>query len=1041
MTEFVGRAEPLARLVAAHRAAAGLALVTGEAGIGKSALLARFGAEVAAAGAVVVHGTCWDGDQAPAWWPWTQALRALLDRCPGLRAHADPRLAAVVPELGPGPAGTERLPVFEAVARLLIRAGDAGPVVVVLDDLQWADRSTVDLMRFLVRHAEVRRVLVVGAFRPLSRRGDPVGDARFGDPVGDARFGDPVGDGLADLAAAAELVALRGLPPGDVGELVRSIAGDAAAARWAESVYRRSGGHPFLARELCHLIAGGGPAGAVPGAIRDAIARRLAGLPDRCVAVLDAAAVAGSAVQPDVLADACGEPLAAVVDLLGVATAAGVLAPSGDRFAHDLYRETVYTGLSPARRLDLHHRIADALVRRHGRGSEVFPADLARHFAAAVAVAGPEPALRWSRAAAEADGARFAFADAAGHLARVRAAVTDAGRGLTTGDLVHLLAEEADLRLRSGDAETARALLGTAWKRADAADLLVTVALGFDRVGARFAMPRTELIGVLDAARTAVDGQGGAAEAQVTAALARQLQHSVPADRVRARPLAERAVAAARELDEVTLASCLLAQHDALWTPGTATEREAIATEIAALARRAGESERHAQAVLLTATARLENGSAGFRAALAEYQYLTERLRQPRHTYVLRTRQAALALLDGDLALGERLSAEAAALGEAVGDRDTGNVRMSQRLEIVRARADRAEMRDLAAEAVRWWVGAPAHAHAVAAGFAARAGDLDLARREVDTVLALDDWRGDRSYLWSIFVGELVVAAIALGDRDLCASLLDDLRPVADTCAVNGALVCFMGAHAHRVGLLHAALDRPDEAERWLTRALDTHRRLGARAWVEETRGALARVEETRGAPARVDTAPVEAHQGVPVEVPGTTASAALRRVGDMWEARYRDRTAYLRDAKGLHDLAALLARPGVDIAALALVAPSGADMGSATEPVLDRRALAGYRRRLADLDGDITTARGRGDDGRLRLATDERELVLAELRRATRPGGAPRALGASAAERARKAVTARIRDAIRRIGAAHPELGSHLDRTVRTGTVCRYDP
>ena len=137
---------------------------------------------------------------------------------------------------------------------------------------------------------------------------------------------------------------------------------------------------------------------------------------------------------------------------------------------------------------------------------------------------------------------------------------------------------------------------------------------------------------------------------------------------------------------------------------------------------------------------------------------------------------------------------------------------------------------------MRWWVGAPAHAHAVAAGFLARAGDLDAARRELDTVLALDDWRADRSYLWSVFVGELATAAIALDDRPLCRRLLDDLLPLADTCAVNGALVCFMGAHAHRVGLLHAALGQAEPARQWLGRALEIHRRLGARAWEAETR-------------------------------------------------------------------------------------------------------------------------------------------------------------------------------------------------------------
>ncbi len=428
MAEFVGRAEPLARLTAAYAAGAGLALVTGDAGIGKTALLSRFGADLAAAGAAVVWGTCWDGEQAPAWWPWTQALRGLLDG----REDLDPRLAAVLPELGPRPEGTERLQVFDAVAGLLVRTAVTRPVVVILDDLQWADRSTVDLMRYLVRRPGARGVLLVGAYRPRESRSGAA-------------------DVLAGLATAAELVALRGLPAADVEDLVRTIAGDAGAARWAAPVYQRSGGHPFFARELCHLLAAGGAADAVPTAIREVIDRRLARLPAACTALLDAAAVAGATVQPDVLAEVCDEPLTTVVELLDAA--AGVLA--GDRFAHDLFRETLYTRLPPARRLELHHRIATALIHRHERGSDVFPAELARHFAAAVAVAGPDPALRWARAAAEADSARFAFADAAGHLARARTAVTDAGRRLTRADLVHLLASEADLRLRAGDADAA----------------------------------------------------------------------------------------------------------------------------------------------------------------------------------------------------------------------------------------------------------------------------------------------------------------------------------------------------------------------------------------------------------------------------------------------------------------------------------------------------------------------------------------------------------------------------------------------------------
>jgi hypothetical protein len=167
-----------------------------------------------------------------------------------------------------------------------------------------------------------------------------------------------------------------------------------------------------------------------------------------------------------------------------------------------------------------------------------------------------------------------------------------------------------------------------------------------------------------------------------------------------------------------------------------------------------------------------------------------------------------------------------------------------------------------------------------------------------------------------------------------------------------------------------------------------------------------------------------------------------LRRTGDMWQAGFSGRTAYLRDIKGLHDLAVLLARPGVDVPALELAGGyRTVDRPAAAEPVLDAAALTAYRRRLADLDERLSGARADADLGGQRRAADEREILLAELRRATRPGGQARRLGPSAAERARKAVTARIRDAIRRIATALPELGVHLDRTVRTGTTCRYDP
>lgn len=1011
MTAFVGRTEPLARLRAAFAAAssgwAGLTLVTGEAGIGKTALVRRFAADAAADGATVTWGTCWDGDQAPAWWPWTQALRDLRSQVHIADSELPDELGLILPELAGTEPGTsdaaaaEKVRAFEAVVRLLARAALDAPVVVILDDLQWSDGSTVDLLRFLGRQQHQGRVLLVGVYRPGEARG-------------------AVATTLAGLATAGELIPLQSLSSSEVEDLVRAVTDDAGARRWAAVVHQRSGGHPFFARELCHLLETGQDA-EIPAVVRDVILRRLADLSDSCRVVLDAAAVAGRNLLPDVLADATGESAATIAGVLGEAAAAGVVLPEPDSgavtFAHDLYRETLYSAVAAAHRLDLHHRVAQALVRRHDRGHPVFPAELAHHFAHTVTISGPEPAVTWAVAAAEADRRRAAFGEAAAHLTRARSAIADTGTALGDDELVRLLTIEADLLLRSGDADRARRELDAAWQRARTtgdAELLGLVALGLDQCGARFAMPRTELVAVLDTALASMAGSGTPLEAQVTAALARQLQHSVPADRPRAAPLAERSVTIARTLDDpATLASCLLAHHDALWRPGTSAERLVIATEIAELATAATDLERQAQALLLKTTAQLESGSPAFRASYAEFSYLTEQLREPRHDYVLRTRQAALALLEGDLVEGERLSLEAAELGAAVGDSDTGNVRMSQRLEIVRARGDADELRATAEDAVRWWIGAPAHAHAIAAGFHARAGDLTSARRELDTVLALDDWRTDRSYLWSVFVGEMAVAAIALDDRPLCRELLDDLMPMADACAVNAAFITFMGAHAHRIGLLHAALGDHDRARASLTKAVDVHRRLGARGWEAESAAALASLD---------------------------SADPVLRRTGDLWEVRYAGRSAFVRHTKGVQDLAVLLARPRADVAALELAGALDAPRDAGADPVLDRTAVASYRQRLEELDDELTEAERLSDAGRARVASEERDLLLAELRGSTRPGGASRPLGPSAAERARKAVSARIRDAIRRIEDVHPELGRHLDRTVRTGSVCRYD-
>jgi hypothetical protein len=680
------------------------------------------------------------------------------------------------------------------------------------------------------------------------------------------------------------------------------------------------------------------------------------------------------------------------------------------RFAHDLYRETIAAAVGTDQRAELHQRIGAALEERTARGDDVNPSELARHFAAAVAVDGGERAARWALAAAARDSDALAFTEAAAHLRRWRAAVGAAAVAVDDAQRVELLLAEADAVARAGGVVDARGLLRVAHDIADRAALGTSrarVALAVTALGGRFAARRDDVVHDLERALTGLDGADVALEARLTATLARELQHSVPADRPRAGPLSERALDLGRKAgDPATLVTCLLARHDVLWTPGEAAARAEIAREIVTRAERLGDAERAAEGNLLLANALLETGSAAFRPALDAFLALLGRLRQPRHRYLAATRRAALLLLDGDLEAAAAAIADAAALGARIREPDTDNVRMSQQLELVRARREERELLTFAEDAVAHWTGAPVHAHGVAAGFCARAGDLDTARRHVATVLDLGTWRADRSYLWSVFVRELGVAAVALDDRELCKDLLSDVEPLAATCGVNGAVVAFAGSHAHTAGLLAAHLG--DERRALLGAAADVYRRLGAATW-------LAELEAIRT----------------------SAVGRSLRRRGSVWDVQFGDRRCTVPHVKGLGDLATLVANPDRDVPALELYGSGAADESSS--PVVDARALAAYKRRIAELEEELDDASSAHDLHRRERAQAERDALVDELRSVASRRGGGRQFANYPAERARKAVAARIRDAIRRLGAEIPELGQHLDAAVVTGLRCRY--
>ena len=273
--------------------------------------------------------------------------------------------------------------------------------------------------------------------------------------------------------------------------------------------------------------------------------------------------------------------------------------------------------------------------------------------------------------------------------------------------------------------------------------------------------------------------------------------------------------------------------------------------------------------------------------------------------------------------------------------------------------------------------------------------------------------------------------------------------------------------------MLAAALGRADEATAHLESALAAHERLGALPWALRSRYELARLrlaeprQRDAAAAALADVGREAQRLGMAGLASDAQAQAAaagaagrdgaqaagaplvtgvFRREGALWTLSYQGVTVRMRDAKGLADLAALLAVPGREIPAADLVAAAGsgdlgrADLQLGADEMLDGTARRQIRQRLADLDEEIAEADAWADPERASRARAERDALVSEVASATGLAGRARRLG-DQPERARKAVTARIRDVIGRIERVHPQLGAHLRATVTTGTRCGYSP
>ena len=470
---FVGRAPELDRLCRAlEEARAGHStthLVGGEAGIGKTRLVDEFLARARAAGAVTLSGNCMQlGETGLPYAPFVAALRLLVRTLPPERLDevigpGRAELAHLLPDLGPparstadasGTTAAAQARLFEIVYGVLRRLAEERPVVLVLEDMHWADASTLDLFRFLVRSAGDERLLFVITFRSdeMHRR-HPLRPL-----LAELERLDPVGNFELDAFDSAELA-----------EQVSAITGSEPPPRLVETLMARSGGNPFFAEEL---LAAGEAGLALPRSLRDTLEERLRRLEGDARQVIQVASVAGPRVDHRVLAEVAGMTDARLTAALRQVVEHHLLVPTppdeppGYAFRHALVHEVVYEELLPNERTQLHATYARAIEgdgARGQRGASGWAAQVAYHWLRAHDL---ERALPAALEAARAAMAAAAFAEAQTFLERALELWPNVPEGARPAgvDRIAILEQAAEAAAQAGDAQRSidlvRAALG-----------------------------------------------------------------------------------------------------------------------------------------------------------------------------------------------------------------------------------------------------------------------------------------------------------------------------------------------------------------------------------------------------------------------------------------------------------------------------------------------------------------------------------------------------------------------------------------------------
>jgi DNA-binding SARP family transcriptional activator/tetratricopeptide (TPR) repeat protein len=832
---FVGRRAELERLRqhfdVAVQGGRRLVLLEGEPGIGKTRLALQFMEACEAGGALALYGRC-DAETLVPYQPFVEALRRYVARVPAAVRSWSPELARVVPEVpASGDTDDDRYRLFEAVADVLSDIAHVQPVVLVLDDLHWADTPTLLMLRQMVRATERSPLLIVASFRDTER------------PVA-------LVDMLVQLRREQffETIALSGLDEADSDRLIGEFGPSDFPAHVGRMLWEETRGNPFFLEEMVRQLGQGDGTLELPEGIREVIGRRLATLSDRTSQVLTTAAVMGREFRIEVLEALGPHDEDELDDVVDEGVAAHVIAEVPGvygrcSFTHSLIRQTLYDGLTGTRRARLHLRVGEALERLEGSAPEPPLAELAHHFSLAPPARGAPRAVEYAERAARHATEILAYEEAA-RLYQV-ALESLAAAGLDGERRCALLLACGDAQTKAGDAGGARATFrqaADAARRLGSPRLLAQAALGYGSAGQMAGgVHDEEGVALLEEALAAVGEGDDPLRARLLARLAIDLSFSD--ERQRRAELSGEAVEIARRVGDTSgLGFALVARHWSLWGPQNVQERLQAANDLLGLAQTSGDERLAMQGHRWRMIDLLELGEIdAVDVEIDAYARIATRRKRVTDALYVHIYRAMRCLLAGDFDRADEESREALRLGERVQDPNAGSATLLQAFALRRERGGLERIEGAIRHYAESYATIPGW-YCVLSLLQAESGRHDEARETVEG-FASEDFRGlPLDGIWLGAVAHLAETTAVLADPTHAAALYDLLEPYADrNIAIGWASTC-MGSASRHLGLLAGVLGRRDEAVAHFDVALAMNERMRAHPLIARTQVELARV-------------------------------------------------------------------------------------------------------------------------------------------------------------------------------------------------------